>query len=94
MFDYRLGARGGITESIDWDVSGSYGESDKIQDIQNYTLVSRFRQGVLVNGTAANPVCQDTSNNCVPVNVFGQAGASQPLAARCWQISTSKLISL
>ena len=74
IFDYRIGARGAITSTVNWDVNGSYGESDKLQTIRNYTLQSRFRQGLLVNGTAANPVCQTTTNGCVPVNVFGNAG--------------------
>ena len=82
IFDYRIGARGAITDSIDWDVSGAYGESEKVQTILNYTLQSRFRQGALVNGTAANPVCQDTSNSCVPVNFFGPAGTISPAAAK------------
>lgn len=71
VFDYRIGFRGALTDTIDWDVAGSYGESENIQTIQNYTLQSRFRQGTLVNGTLANPVCQDPSNGCVPVNIFG-----------------------
>ena len=81
IFDYRIGARGAITSTVNWDLNGSYGESDKLQTIRNYTLQSRFRQGVLVNGTATNPVCQDTSNSCVPVNVFGGAGTISPGAA-------------
>ena len=81
VFDYRVGARGGITDAIDWDLSGSYGESEKVQTILNYTLQSRFRQGVLVDGTAANPVCTTTTNGCVPVNIFGQAGTISPAAA-------------
>ena len=81
IFDYRIGARGAITSTINWDVNGSYGESDKLQTIRNYTLQSRFRQGLLVNGTAANPVCQTTTNGCVPVNVFGNAGTISPAAA-------------
>lgn len=81
VFDYRVGARGAITDSVNWDVNGSYGESDKVQTIKGYTLQSRFRQGALVNGTAANPVCQDTSNSCVPVNIFGPEGSITPAAA-------------
>ena len=71
VFDYRLGARGGITDSIDWDVSGAYGESENLQTIKGYTLNSRFRQALLAGGTPAAPVCFDTSNGCVPANVFG-----------------------
>ncbi|MFC7536070.1 TonB-dependent receptor domain-containing protein [Sphingomonas sp. GCM10030256] len=81
IFDARVGARGPITSTIDWDVSGAYGESKNTQTIQGYTLQSRFRQGVLVNGTLANPVCQDPSNGCVAVNVFGPEGSITPAAA-------------
>ncbi len=71
LFDYRLGARGAITDSIDWDVTGAYGESENLQTIKGYTLNSRFRQSLRAGGTAAAPVCFDTSNGCVPANVFG-----------------------
>ena len=81
FFDYRVGARGGITDTIDWNIEGSYGESENIQTIKGYTLQSRFRQGSLVNGTVANPVCQDTSNGCVPINLFGPEGSISPAAA-------------
>ena len=81
IFDYRVGARGAITSTVNWDVNGSYGESDKLQTIRNYTLQSRFRQGLLVNGTPSNPVCQTNTNGCVPVNVFGNAGTISPAAA-------------
>jgi iron complex outermembrane receptor protein len=80
IFDYRAGLRGAITDTINWDVSGAYGESENRQRIQGYTLNSRFRQALLVNGTAANPVCQDTSNGCVPANVFGPEGSITPAA--------------
>jgi len=81
VFDYRVGLRGAITDSIDWDVSGSYGESENVQTIKGYTLQSRFRQGSLVNGTLANPVCQDTSAGCVGINIFGPEGSISPAAA-------------
>ena len=71
LFDYKLGARGAITDAIDWDVSGAYGESENLQTIKGYTLNSRFRQSLRAGGTAAAPVCFDTSNGCVVANVFG-----------------------
>ena len=80
IFDYRLGFRGGITDTINWDVSGAYGESENIQTIKNYTLQSRFRQATLVNGTLANPVCNDPSNGCVPVDIFSTTGYSAAAA--------------
>lgn len=72
VFDYRIGLRGAISSSVDWDLSASYGESDKIQAIKNYTLQSRWRQGLLANNITT---CHVTSNNCVPINPFGPAGS-------------------
>jgi iron complex outermembrane receptor protein len=78
VFDYRVGARGAITSSIDWDVSASYGESDKIQAIKNYTLQSRWRQALLANNTTS---CITNTGGCVPVNPFGPAGSISAAAA-------------
>ncbi len=78
VFDYRVGARGAITSSIDWDVSASYGESDKIQAIKNYTLQSRWRQALLANNTTT---CITNTGGCVPVNPFGPAGSISAAAA-------------
>jgi outer membrane receptor protein involved in Fe transport len=71
IFDYRLGARGSITDSINWDITGAYGESENLSTIKGYTLNSRFRQSLRAGGTAAAPVCFDLSNGCVAANVFG-----------------------
>jgi outer membrane receptor protein involved in Fe transport len=89
FFDYRIGLRGGITDTIDWNIEGAYGESENIQTIKGYTLQSRFRQGTLVEGTLANPVCQDPSNGCVPVNIFGPEGSITPEAADFLQENSS-----
>ncbi|MBA4305515.1 MAG: TonB-dependent receptor [Sphingopyxis sp.] len=78
VFDYRIGARGGITDSIDWDLSGAYGESENIQTIKNYTLQSRFREASLANSTTA---CQSGNAACVPVNLFGPEGSITPAMA-------------
>ncbi|HEX8030684.1 MAG TPA: TonB-dependent receptor, partial [Vicinamibacterales bacterium] len=75
VFDSRIGLRGPLTSTIDWDVSGSYGESENTQEIQNYTLQSRFRAGSLVNGTLANPTC---GAGCVPIDIFGPEGSITP----------------
>lgn len=80
VFDYKLGLRGGITDTIDFDVFGSYGQSDQVETIQGYTLNSRFRQGLLATNTTT---CLDTSNGCVPINVFTpQVGGLTPDAVR------------
>jgi outer membrane receptor protein involved in Fe transport len=82
VFDYRIGIRGDITDSIHFDVFGTYGESQNIQTIRNYTLNSRFRQALLttVDGSG-NVICQDPSNGCVPVDAFGPGGSITPAMA-------------
>jgi iron complex outermembrane recepter protein len=79
FFDYRLGARGNISDSIEWDVFGAYGESDVFRDDNGYVLNSRTRQSLLVRRDAnGNVTCQNTANGCVPVNWFGPAGSITP----------------
>ncbi len=75
IFDSRIGLRGLLTGSIDWDVSGSYGESSQVQAIQNYALTSRLRQGSLVSLVGGVPTCHDPSNGCIPVDIFGPEGS-------------------
>ncbi|WP_347302771.1 TonB-dependent receptor [Croceibacterium sp. TMG7-5b_MA50] len=76
FFDYRAGVRGNITDDLQYDVYGTYGESQNQQIITGYTLNSRVQQSLLVtrnaDGTAA---CQDDSFGCVPVNWFGPEGS-------------------
>ncbi|WP_353208726.1 TonB-dependent receptor [Sphingorhabdus sp.] len=79
VFDYRLGARGAISDSIDWDLSGSYGESENVQTIKNYTLQSRFREATLANSKTA---CQSGNSACVPVDIFGPEGSITPAMAK------------
>jgi outer membrane receptor protein involved in Fe transport len=67
LFDYRLGLRGDVTDTIRFDVSSSYGESENVETIQNYLLNSRIRQSV--QATSAT-TCVDPSNGCVPINWF------------------------
>ncbi len=75
-FDYRAGVRGDISSSIQYDLFGSYGESENRQVIQGYTLNSRVAQSLLVNrGANGTVTCQNEANGCVPVNWFGPAGS-------------------
>ncbi|MDX2209247.1 MAG: TonB-dependent receptor [Sphingopyxis sp.] len=78
FFDYRVGARGAISESIDWSIEGAYGESENLETIQNYTLQSRFRAASLADNTTT---CQGGQAGCVPVNLFGPEGSITPAMA-------------
>ncbi len=78
IFDYRAGLRGHISDSINWDLNGSYGESENLQTIKGYTLQSRWRQAALANNTTT---CITATNGCVPVNPFGDVGSITPAMA-------------
>jgi outer membrane receptor protein involved in Fe transport len=76
LFDYRIGLRLGITETLNLDVSGSYGESENRETRQNYVLRSRLQQGLNLN--AAGTACTDASNGCVPLNLLGPQNSITP----------------
>jgi iron complex outermembrane recepter protein len=75
IFDYQLGLRGDISDNIQFDVGGSYGESENIQTLQGYVLTSRVRQALRATNTTT---CLDNTNGCVPLNVFGAQGSITP----------------
>ena len=89
LFDYRLGFKGGITSTINWDISGAYGESENRQRIQGFSLNSRFVQGLLANNTTT---CINTANSCVPLNVFGAQGSITPAMVRFLQSESSTFL--
>ncbi|WP_416222336.1 TonB-dependent receptor domain-containing protein [Sphingosinicella sp. LY1275] len=72
FFDYKAGVRGDITDSVSWDLSGAYGESENVQTQQGYWLNSRVRQAALATNTAT---CLTDTNGCVPLNLFGPDGS-------------------
>jgi iron complex outermembrane recepter protein len=86
IFDYRVGARGGITDSIEWDLFGSYGESENIEETAGYTSNTRVRQSLRSTSTTA---CLDTSNGCVPTNFFGELGTISAASAAFLQLSST-----
>ena len=81
VFDARVGLRGPLTSTLDWDVSGSYGESSRASVTKNYVLTSRLRQASLVNLVNGVPTCSNPASGCVPVDVFGPEGSITPEAA-------------
>jgi iron complex outermembrane recepter protein len=75
LFDYRAGFRGDFSDSLHWDISGSYGESDVTQEITGNTLNSRFRDALLATNATT---CISGNTGCVPVNIFGGDGSITP----------------
>ncbi|HEX8240089.1 MAG TPA: TonB-dependent receptor [Allosphingosinicella sp.] len=85
MFDYRAGVRMGITDTIDLDVSGSYGESQNEQTQQNYVLTSRIRTAVYTTSKdtcnlGASPVVNNPNPLLPPL---AQPGASPSAGTGC-----------
>ncbi|XHS03218.1 TonB-dependent receptor [Sphingomonas sp. DBB INV C78] len=75
FFQQKIGVRGNITDSISYDVYGTYGESELLRENKGFGLFSRAQQALL----ATNPnTCLDTTNNCVPLNIFGPQGSINP----------------
>jgi iron complex outermembrane recepter protein len=86
IFDYRAGLRGAITDTINWDVSGAYGESENRSTVGGYVLTSRARAAAYATSTTAclasgpnraGPAGTDNiagAAGCVPVNFFGAQG--------------------
>ncbi len=70
-FNATVGARGGITDSLNWDISATYGESDRQDERIAWGLLSRVRQGVA--GCPAG-----SAQGCVPINLFGPVGSITP----------------
>ncbi|OYU13877.1 MAG: TonB-dependent receptor [Alphaproteobacteria bacterium PA4] len=87
IFDYRAGVKGSITSSIDWDLSGSYGESENTQTLQNYVSTTNARNSLLVNGTRANPVAQVAG--AVPIDWFGPEGSISQAGANYLRVESS-----
>ncbi len=71
MFNLTAGLRGKLTNTINWDVHGTYGRSDGTEVRTGWGLLSRVRSGIAgcPTGSAAG---------CVPFNVFGPAGSITP----------------
>ena len=68
MFDYRAGIRLGVTDTIDLDVSGAYGESQNEQNQQNYVLTSRIRTAAYTSSaTTCNLGASPVVNNANPL---------------------------
>ncbi len=85
IFDYKIGVRGKITDHLDYDIYGAYGESTNNQLIQNYVLTSRARAAAYATNTttclAGAPNGASTAPGCVPVNLFGPNGSITPAQA-------------
>ncbi|KWV90363.1 TonB-dependent siderophore receptor [Erythrobacter sp. YT30] len=99
LFNIVVGARGNITDSIEYDLFATYGESERIQRQSGFARLSRLQQALLaIPDGSGGAVCIDPSSGCAPVDLFGPAGdlgsqASQDFAFNLTQqvIDTSSI---
>jgi iron complex outermembrane recepter protein len=68
VFQVTAGARGPLTSTLNWDISGSYGDSQRVSTSFGQGLFERAQQSIrgCPPGSAAG---------CVPVNLFGAPGS-------------------
>lgn len=80
-FQVVVGANGYLTESIGYDFTVQYGQTD-VELKQHSFYVDRFIQGInTIDDGNGNAVCSDSSNGCQPINPFGYKSVSPEAAA-------------
>ena len=70
-FQITGGARGALTESLDWQISGQYGQADFTNRQSGQGLTSRLQQALRACPTGSAP-------GCTPINIFGGEGSITP----------------
>ncbi|UIJ44284.1 TonB-dependent receptor [Sphingomonas cannabina] len=79
MFQVQGGFRGNITSGLKYDFSAQYGETTQNQTRENWGSYSKVQQALRAYRAADGTLrCVDTSNNCVPLNLFGANGSITP----------------
>jgi len=68
QFQLWAGVRGDLTDTISYDVYGTYGESQRTTTRRNWGLKSRVEQALNATSTTT---CFDPSNGCFPINLQG-----------------------
>ncbi len=75
LFQFTGGVRGKITDTVNFDVFGQYGESNRTNTrVSGNFLAARLTQALATD--PANPnACANPSGGCVPINLFGPEGS-------------------
>ena len=79
VYQIQAGLRGEFTPSLRFDLSAQYGETHQTQTKFNWGSSSKVQQALrsAVN-SAGQKICTDTSNGCVPFDLFGPFGSISP----------------
>jgi iron complex outermembrane recepter protein len=88
LFQFTGGVRGKITNTVNFDIFGQYGESDRVNtNVTGNALLARVNQALRVN--PATGACADPSGGCVPLNLFGPEGSISQEAIRFIGVPTN-----
>jgi iron complex outermembrane recepter protein len=88
LFQFTAGVRGKVTNTVNFDIFGQYGESDRVNtNLTGNALLARVNQALRVN--PATGACVDASGGCVPLNLFGPEGSVSQEAIRFIGVPTS-----
>jgi len=79
QFQIWAGVRGDLTDTISYDVYGTYGESQRTTTNLNWGLKSRIEQALNATSTTT---CFDPSNGCFPINLQGGGAAGTNIDPR------------
>jgi outer membrane receptor protein involved in Fe transport len=76
-----IGARGNIAGDWNYDVYASFSRTKRVERQYGNVSASAVRQALRTTyDSSGNLVCSDTSNGCVPLNIFGAGNISQAAA--------------
>lgn len=77
-----LGARGELGKGWNYDAYFSYARTHQVEHQYGNISRSRLQQALLTTyDSSGNLVCSDTSNGCVPIDVFGAGNISSDAAS-------------
>ena len=75
QFQIKIGARGSITDNLNFEIFGAHGENEVVRKQSGNGLKSRLIQAM---SAVDQNTCVDPSNGCVPFNLFGEIGSITP----------------
>jgi outer membrane receptor protein involved in Fe transport len=70
-YEIIAGARGPLTSTLDWDISGQTGRADRVNRTTGSGLLSRLQEAVRGCPTGS-------TTGCTPINLFGAEGSITP----------------
>ncbi len=87
-FHLNAGLRGALTDTLNWDFRGSYGESERITEALSGSTTAVQQALRATNATT----CTVTTGGCVPLNIFGPEGSITPAMANFIKITTYQFV--